>query len=188
MLKATRLAVPVLLAVMVLAPVAPALAAPAAPVINHDVTEDMVFWTLPAGQCPNLPADQTVIGFGDRVITTDITTYDDGSRSLSLEITVTGEAMGTDGTEYTFYSIDHLTGYNPGDGTPAQFRMHDLFLLQSPAAAAQNTYVLRSAFDWRWTLSANDAALDWWPPADLQTSTNYGEPVDGELESVCDPL
>ena len=61
MLKTSRLAVPVLLAAMVLTQAAPVLAAPAAPITNHEVMEDVVVWILPAGQCPNLPADQRTV-------------------------------------------------------------------------------------------------------------------------------
>lgn len=188
MFKTTRLAVPLLLAVMGLNTAAPALAAPAAPVTKHEVTEEVVIWTLPRGQCPNLPADQFVAGTGKLVTTMDSTFYSEDRFMLAWDETASGIALGSDGTEYTFYSIDHWTAYAPGGGADVQFRIYDLFLLQSPATEAQNTYVLRSSFDWHWTFDADGLPFDVWPPTGLEKTTNYGDPVGEELEYVCDPL
>lgn len=190
MFKATRLAAPMLLAALVLSQAAPVLAAPVAdePIIEHEVVEDTVTWFMPAGRCPHLPADLSITGTGDHVSTLDIITYDDGRFYFTWDDTVTGTAVGSDGTAYTFYSNNRWIAYAPNADADVQFREHDLFLLQSPAAAANNTYVLRNSLDWRWTIEADALPFDVWPPADLQKTTDYGDPINADLEFVCDPL
>ena len=80
-----------LLAVLVLTQAAPVLAAPAAPITNHEVFEDVVIWILPAGRCPNLPADQTVIGFGDRLTTMDVTRFAETLERVCVETVESGQ-------------------------------------------------------------------------------------------------
>ena len=188
MFKATRWAALVLLAGMTLSTAAPALAAPAAPVTKHEVTSDEVIWVLLPGQCPKLPPDLAVAGVGERVTTMDTAFFDNGRFIIEWDETTTGSAADSNGEAYTFYSVDHWTAYTPGDGAQVQFRIYDLFLLQSPAMAAQNDYVLRSSFDWHWTFDADAMPFDVWPPTNLEKTTNYGDPVGDELEYVCDPL
>ena len=75
---------------------------------------------------------------------------------------------------------------DPAGSAEGPFHLSELFLLQSAAAAANNTYVLRNGIDWRWTYDDNPFTV--WPPASLHKSTTYGSPVDDDLNAVCNPL
>ncbi len=167
------------LAVM-LAAAAPALAAaPHAAGVTRQTVHETVTWTMPAGQCQGLAV--TVDGTGQRAETTVTTTRADGSQQAVIDDLVAGTAVDNHGLKYSFYYANHSVWDTPASGAPVGIKMEDLFLLQNKAAEAQNRYVLKVAFVWRWTYDPNTAA--YWPPVDnfVKTAT-LGDPIN------CDPI
>jgi len=174
-----KLTVSLLLAVMLFA-AAPALAAaPHAPVSTREVVKETVTWTIPAGQCSSLSAEVTGIGQRNETIVT--TTKADGSQTQVIEDAVSGTAVDTNGQKYTFFYGNHSVWNTPASGTPVSIKMNDLFLLQTRASAANNGYVVRASFVWRWTYDPTTSEA--WPPVDnfVKVQT-FGEPL------TCDPI
>jgi hypothetical protein len=187
MIRTRKLFSSIVLAMSLLAGGTTARAAPAADSL-HTVTEHAAGFSIEAGQCKNLPDDLSVTGTGRGVTTVDITTHDDGSILLTVNEKVTGTAVGSDATQYTFYHYQYLSAVAAVAASDAKFRVYDLFLLQSKAAAANNTYVLRSGFAWRWTFDGNVDPVGDWPPANFQKVQTFGDPNDGPNEPHCDPV
>jgi len=167
------------LAVMLVVAVPLASAAPAAAGTTRDRVHETVTWTMPAGQCQGL--DVTVDGTGQRDETTLTTTRPDGSQQAIIDDVVAGTALDHNGLAYAFYYANHSVWDTPASGSPVAIKMNDLFLLQNKTSEAQNRYVLKVAFVWRWTYDPNTAA--YWPPVDnlVQTHT-LGDPYN------CDPI
>ena len=163
--------------VAVTAPLAAA-AAPAS-TTTHQTIHETVTWTMPAGQCSAL--NVTVDGTGQRNESIATTVNADGSQRAVIDDLVIGTALDNHGLAYRFYYVNHSVWDTPASGAPVAIKMDDLFLLQNKAAEAQNRYVVKAAFVWRWTYDPNTEA--YWPPVHnfVQTHTS-GDPIN------CDPI
>ena len=187
MIRTRKLVTSIVLAIFLLAGATTAWAAPNGYTL-HTVTEHSAGFSIRAGQCKNLPDGLSVTGAGRGVTTVDITTHDDGSLLLTFNDKVTGTAVGSDGTQYTFYHYQYLSAVAPVGASDSKFRVYDLFLLQSRVAAANNTYVLRSGYAWRWTFDGSVDPVDDWPPANFQKVQSFGDPNGEPFVPHCDPL
>jgi hypothetical protein len=154
---------------------------------THQVVRETASFTIPAGQCPNLPAGVSVTGSGDRVAATDTTVNADQSSFMAINDVVNGNATDSNGQTYTFYSANFSTWDAPASG-PVKARMYGLFLLQTTSTAAKNGYVLRNGFTWRWTYTPPAGPFDSWPPATFQQSAFFGEPLNANVSAKCDPF
>jgi hypothetical protein len=179
MVTSRKLIVSLLLAVMLFA-AAPALAAaPRSAASTREVVKETVTWTIPAGQCSSLSVEVT--GSGQRNETIVTTTNADGSQRQIIDDVVIGTAVDTNGMKYSFFYGNHSIWNTPASGTPVSIKMNDLFLLQTRASAANNGYVVKAAFTWRWTYDPNTSPL--FPPVDnFVNSRTIGEPL------TCDPI
>ena len=144
-------------------------------------------FTIPAGQCPNLPAGVSVTGSGSRVTTTDLTVNADASTQEIVSDVVQGTATGSNGQAYTFY-YTNTSIWDAAVTGRVNVRMYDLFLLQTNPAAAGNSYALRNGFTWRWSYTPPAGAFDVWPPANFQQSATFGQPLNADATAKCDPL
>jgi hypothetical protein len=178
---------PILFALVLVLPGAAVLAAPST-AATREVVRETASFTIPAGQCPNLPAGLSVSGTGDRVRVTETTVKPDGSTWITTDDVVRGTATDSNGGKYTFYYGNYATDLRPASGGSAQFTMFDLFLLQDAQAAAGNRYVLKNGFAWRWSYNPPADPFAVWPPANFQNFRTFGDPLDGNAASVCDPL
>ncbi len=144
-------------------------------------------FTIPAGQCPNLPAGVSVTGSGSRVTVTDLTVNADTSTQQIINDVVQGTATGSNGQAYTFYYANTSTWDAAASG-PVKVKMYDLFLLQTAASQASNSYALRNGFTWRWSYTPPAGPFDVWPPTNFQPSATFGEPLNADASAKCDPL
>jgi hypothetical protein len=175
-----------LLAVVLAIPAAAVLAAPSAGT-THTVITETVNWTLPAGQCPNLPAGLSVSGSGQRFKTIDVTENADLSTRIVENDTIQGTAVGSNGTKYTFYYNNVAIFAIPPSGS-AGLTMYDLFLLQDKQGQANNRYVLKNGFAWRWTYQPPADPFAVWPPANFQNISTFGSPLTENATALCDAL
>src|SRR5687767_10430181 len=104
------LRVPLLLALVLLV-AAPSVASAATP--THEVVRETVTWTIPAGQCPDLPAGVSVTGTGQRNSKTVTIPRSDGGTTIINNDVVKGTAVGTDGRTYQFLYQNHFTETRP---------------------------------------------------------------------------
>jgi hypothetical protein len=175
-MPASRTLLVPLVLVSVLLAAAPSAAAKAPP--THQTVREEVPWTLPAGQCPSLPAGVSVSGTGQRHQVTTTLTRADGSVTLITNDLVKGTATDSSGRSYEFVYQNHSTVTQPpaGSGLPVQVQMTDTFVLRGGGGGP----TLNVGFNWRWTYPPLGA---FWPPADNweQLSTR-GDPL------RCDPI
>jgi hypothetical protein len=174
---ARKLVAPVLLMLLLFATSASASAAPLA-TTTHETVRGTVTWTLPAGQCPSLPAGISVSGTGERLQLINTEVNPDGSGQIVINDLVKGSAVDSNGGTYTFVYANHSTeGLSPsGSGLPHQISMTDSFILNGKGSASHMTV----GFNWRWTYTPPEA---YWPPVhNLQQLSTRGEPV------LCDPI
>ena len=172
-----RKLVALLLLLMLFAASASASAAPAA-TATHKTVRETVSWTLPASQCPNLPADISVSGTGQRLEVINTNMRADGSSQIVIDDQVKGGAVDSNGGAYTFVYQNHSTEDVPasGSGLPNHISMTDSFILNGKGSAAHLTV----GFNWRWTYTPPEA---YWPPVhNVQQLSTRGEPV------LCDPI
>jgi len=163
-----KLMVHVLLVLMLFVGVSSAAAAPAA---DHQVVTGSASFTIPAGQCPELPAGVSVSGSGESVAIINTHTLADGSTETRITNVIKGIATDSNGGVHTFvyqnYSVDTalLSGTH-------SISMNDTFVLNGPGPH----YSI--GFNWRWTYTES-----YWPPQDNweQISTR------GDI-FACDPL
>jgi len=66
---------------------------------------------------------------------------------------------------------------------PLKVKMYDLFLLQTDAPAARNSYALRNGFARRWSDTPPAGPFDVCPPANFQASVNFGEPLNADASA-----
>ena len=144
-------------------------------------------FTIPAGQCPNLPAGVSVTGSGNRVTVTDLAVNADTSSQEIINDVAQGTATGSNGQAYTFYYANTSIWDAAATG-PVKVKMYDLFLLQTAASRASNSYALRNGFTWRWSYTPPAGPFDVWPPANFQPSATIGEPLNADASAKCDPL
>ena len=183
MFNTRKIAVALLLSVVMLT--VSVAAAPAAGTTSTSVTTDAPF-TIAAGQCPNLPAGQSVSGTGKRTDVTTTTVRSNGSTYTTIDLRASGTATGSDGTKYTFYYGNFFAMDSPADGGKVKAKMYDLFLLSKVHGASG--YVLKNGFVWKWTFLAGADPFAVWPPTDFQKLLTFGDPISDLIEAHCDPL
>ena len=167
-----KLTIHVLLALMLFAGVSSAAAAPAT---DHQVISETVSFTIPADQCPLLPAGVSVSGTGERKMIINTQTKKDGTTEIRVNDLIKGVATDSNGGVHKFVYHNSSTETIPpsGDHTVS---MNDVFTLSGPGPHFSVT------FNWRWTYNPDVEAF--WPPArDLEVL--HGDP---DLIFACDPL
>jgi hypothetical protein len=123
-------------------------------------------FTIPAGQCPQLPAGLGLRGTGTEETTIRLRDGDDGPR-ISVETRISGTATDTDGATYRFAYRNRFSGPFPGT-----VLVTDTFRLRGDGSADG----LFTLFKARITL---DAGMNLVAAEILET---IGDPL------VCDPL
>jgi hypothetical protein len=166
-----KLIVHVLLAVMLFAGVSSAAAAPAA---DHQVISETVSFTIPAGQCPLLPAGVSVSGTGERKMIINTHTKANGTTEIRVNDLIKGVATDSNGGTHKFVYHNSSTETILPSGVH-EIRMNDVFTLSGPGPHYSVT------FNWRWTFTPPD---EFWPPSDNWVVLN-GDP---DIIFACDPL
>ncbi len=171
-----KLVVPLLLALMLLVGVSSASAAPLV-TTTHETVRGTVPWTLPADQCPSLPAGVSVSGTGERLQVTNTKVNADGSSQIVINDLVRGTAVDSNGGTYHFVYHNHSIQDVPsGSGLPIQVNMTDSFVLNGHGSARH----MSVGFNWRWTYTP---PAEIWPPVDnFQQVSTRGDPF------LCDPI
>ena len=165
-----KLFISVLSVLILLLGVSPAAAAPAG--IREVVTSTVTF-SIPADQCPLLPAGVSVEGTGESVAIINTRTLDDGSMVVRINNLIKGDAVDSNGDVHKFVYHNSSTQTIQPDGFTA-ISMNDSFVLGGPGPHYSVT------FNWRWTFTQPDL----WPPEDNWEVLN-GDP---NLIFACDPL
>ncbi len=166
-----KLIVHVLLVLMLFVGVSSAAAAPAA---DHQVVTGSVSFTIPADQCPKLPAGVSVSGTGERLMIINTHTKADGSTEIRTNDLVKGVATDSDGGTHKFVYHNSSTLTIPPSGDYS-ISMNDTFDLSGPGPHYS------VGFNWRWTFTSLELL---WPPVDNWEQI-HGNPDDIFL---CDPL
>jgi hypothetical protein len=172
MSRSRKLMVHVLFALMLFVGVSSAAAAPAA---DHQVVSETVSFTIPADQCPELPAGVSVSGEGERLMIINTHTKADGTTEIRVNDLIKGVATDSNGGVHKFVYHNSSTETIPpsGDHTVS---MNDVFALSGPGPQFNVT------FNWRWTYNPDVEAI--WPPAN-NLEVLHGDP---DLIFACDPL
>ena len=165
-----KLMVHVLLALMLFVVVSSATAAPAA---AHQVVSEPVSFTIPADQCPELPAGVSVSGSGERLMIINTHTMKDGTTEIRVNDLIKGVATDSNGGAHKFVYHNSSTETILPSGLH-EFSMNDSFVLNGPGPHYS------VSFNWRWTYTPPES---YWPPVDNweQLSTK------GDI-FACDPL
>jgi len=165
-----RLTIHVLLALMLFGWISPAAAAPAA---DHQVVTGPASFTIPADQCPLLPAGVSVEGWGESVAIINTRTLADGSTVIRINNLIKGDAIDSNGDAHKFvYHNSSTQTILPSGFTTIS--MSDSFVLTGPGPHYSVT------FNWRWTFTQPNL----WPPVDNWEQL-HGDP---DLIFACDPL
>jgi hypothetical protein len=166
-----KLMVHVLLVLMLFAGVSPVAAAPAT---DHQVINETVSFSIPANQCPLLPAGVSITGTGERHEIINTHTTADGSTEVRTNDLIKGTATDSNGGVHNFVYHNSSTITDPTSGD-FSISMNDSFELTGPGPHYSVT------FNWRWTFTPPEP---FWPPAhDLETLN--GDPA---TVFACDPL
>jgi hypothetical protein len=166
-----KLIVHALLALLLFAGVSSAAAAPAT---DHQVISETVTFTIPADQCPLLPAGVSVSGTGERQMIINTRTKSDGTTEVRTNDLIKGVATDSNGGVHKFVYHNASTETILMSGLH-EIGMNDSFVLSGPGPHYSVT------FNWRWTFTPPEP---FWPPAhDLETLN--GDP---DLVFACDPL
>src|SRR4030095_2405461 len=90
---------------------------------GHEVVNETVDWTLPAGQCPAAPSGLT--GSGERHKVTNTIVHADGSTTIIINDVVRGTASdtGTSTGTYKFVYENHSIDQVPAEGGTHQITM-----------------------------------------------------------------
>jgi hypothetical protein len=161
-----------LIALLFLVSVSSVSAAPS----SASVVRETVSWTIPAGQCPHLPAGVSVSGTGQRFAVTKVKVKADGSTQTTIDDLVVGNAWDSTGKRYGFLYANHSVETVPPGGSPHHIFMIDKFVLQARHSAPQ----LDVAFVWSWTYTPPDPLF---PPVDnWKQFLTKGDPL------LCDPI
>ena len=166
-----RLIVHIMPALMLFIGVSSAAAAPAA---DHQVISETVSFSIPANQCPKLPAGVSVSGTGERLMIINTQTNADGSTEIRTNDLVKGVATDSNGGVHKFVYHNSSTLTIPPSGDYS-ISMNDTFDLSGPGPHYSVT------FNWRWTFTSLELL---WPPVDNWEQI-HGNPDDIFL---CDPL
>jgi hypothetical protein len=177
MLRSRKLVVYLLLALMFVV-AAPAASAASRETTTHETVRATVGWTLPADQCPNLPAGLSVSGTGERLEEINTQVHAGGGSRIIINDLVKGSAVDSNGGVYHFVYHNHSIEIVPlsGSGLPDQVSMTDSFVLNGDGSAGH----LIVGFNWRWTYTPPEAI---WPPVhNWQQVSTRGDPL------LCDPI
>ncbi len=148
--------------------------AAAAPASDHQVISETVSFTIPADQCPELPAGVSISGTGERHMIVNTHTKADGTTEVRTNDLIKGVATDSNGGEHKFVYHNSSTLTIPPSGDYS-ISMNDSFVLSGPGPHYSVT------FNWRWTFTSLDLL---WPPGDNWEQLN-GDPA---LIFACDPL
>lgn len=169
-----KLIVHILLALMLFAGVSPATAASGNDhqVINETITP----FTVPADQCPLLPAGVSITGTGERHMVINTKTKADGTTEIRVNDLIKGIATDSNGGVHKFTYHNSSTETILPSGTHT-IRMNDIFTLSGPGPHYS------VGFNWRWTFTPPEP---FYPPVDDgDWQQLHGDP---ELIFACDPL
>jgi hypothetical protein len=166
-----KLIVHVLLVMMLFVGVSSAAAAPAT---DHQVINEPVSFSIPADQCPLLPAGVSVDGSGERHEVINTHTTSDGSTEIRTNDLVTGVATDSNGGTHKFIYHNSSTLTVPPSGDYS-INMNDSFELTGPGPHYS------VSFNWRWTFPGPDLVF---PPVDNWVNLHG----DRDLILACDPL
>jgi hypothetical protein len=167
-----KLILHVLLALMLFAGVSSAAAAPAA---DHQVITETVSFSIPADQCPELPAGVSISGTGERMMIINTHTTGDGTTEVRTNDLIKGVATDSNGGVHKFVYHNSSTLTIPPSGD-YQISMNDSFVLSGPGQHYSVT------FNWRWTFPSLELL---WPPSGDNWEQLHGDP---DLVFACDPL
>jgi hypothetical protein len=167
-----RLILHILPALMLFVGVSPAAAAPAA---GHEVVTGTVPFSIPADQCPKLPAGVSVEGSGESVAIINTRTLAAGSTVVRINNLIKGVAIDSNDDVHKFVYHNSSTETILPSGLHT-ISMNDTFVLSGPGPHYS------VGFNWRWTFTPPEPFFP--PPA------HDFEPLHGDLETIlrCDPL
>lgn len=148
--------------------------AAAAPATDHQVISETVSFTIPADQCPELPAGVSISGTGERHMIINTHTKADGTTEVRTNDLIKGVATDSNGGVHKFVYHNSSTLTIPPSGDYS-ISMNDSFVLSGPGPHYSVT------FNWRWTFTSLELL---WPPVDNWEQLN-GDPA---LIFACDPL
>lgn len=148
--------------------------AAAAPATDHQVISETVSFTIPADQCPELPAGVSISGTGERHMIINTHTKADGTTEVRTNDLIKGIATDSNGGVHKFVYHNSSTLTIPPSGDYS-ISMNDSFVLSGPGPHYSVT------FNWRWTFTSLELL---WPPVDNWEQLN-GDPA---LIFACDPL
>jgi hypothetical protein len=144
--------------------------------VQRTTTQERVDWTIPANQCPRLPAGVSVTGTGQRLQHTLTKEQPDGTSRVTIIDTVKGWATDSLGNPYTFFyhNVAHLN-VPASQGQPIRVHMVDIFVLHGSSAKGFHVF-----FNWTWSYTP---PAEIWPPAEnLHKIATHGDPF------LCDPI
>lgn len=178
MITFRRLGISLLFVLTLLIEAPLAYAAPVSTSTIHETEDGTVAWSLPAGQCPSLPAGLVLSGNGERhkEINTKVTASD---TTKIINDLVNGTASDNQGGTYHFKYTNHSIDIVSAGGTVHQISMDDSFVLNGNGSAKH----MNIGFNWTWSYSDPMGPFDVIPLANLvERSTRGGNPL------LCDPL
>jgi hypothetical protein len=142
---------------------------------DGQVIVEPVSFSIPAGQCPLLPAGLSVSGTGERHATIHTKNKAGGIVEVRINDVIKGTATDSRGRVHNFvYRNSSTQTIRPSGFTTIS--MNDLFTLTGPGPHYS------VSFNWRWTFTQPDL----WPP-DLDNLVQFSGD-DPELVFACDPL
>ena len=142
---------------------------------SHDVVNEIVSWTLPAGQCPAAPSGLS--GSGERHKVTNTIVNADGSTTTITNDVVRGTASDATGT-YRFVYENHSIDQVPALGHVHQISMEDNFILNGNGIVGH----MAVGFNWTWSYTAPNSPFGVIPLANLVERSTRGLPL------LCDPI
>jgi hypothetical protein len=166
-----RLSLHVLLALMLFVGASSAAAAPAA---GHEVITGTVPFSIPADQCPLLPAGVSISGTGERMMIINTHTTGDGTTEVRVMDLIKGTATDSNGGVHKFVYHNSSTETILPSGLH-EVSMNDVFSLSGPGPHYNVTA------NWRWTYTPPEPFLS--PDYDFEVLN--GDP---DLIFACDPL
>ena len=117
---------------------------------GHETNQGSVAWTLPADQCPSLPAGLEVSGTGEHSSVTNTKLMANGSTKVVTNDLAKGSAIDSNGNTYHFIYQNHSTQVINGSVT--QIEMKDSFILNGRGSATR----LNVGFLWRWSFPTGE--------------------------------
>jgi hypothetical protein len=144
--------------------------------LQKSTVKETVTWTIPANQCPSLPAGVSVSGIGQRQQLMLTNMRPNGTSQVTINDTVRGDAVDSAGNSYRFFyhNVSHQN-VPAMDGQPIRVHMIDVFVLHG-----QGVTGFRVSFNWTWTYTPPAGIF---PPVDnFHMIATNGEPF------LCDPI